>query len=410
MGRGRHSFVPGYCRVPMPDDVKPLKICHVITRLIVGGAQENTLLSCEGQHQAGHDVTLITGPTEGPEGSLMDRARGFGYRVEVVDAMRRNILPRKDWATYRHLRQRFSEIRPDVVHTHSSKAGIIGRLAAWDEKVPHVVHTIHGLSFTASNRALINAAYVRLEKLAATRCHTIVCVADAMARDSLAKGIGRAEQYVTVYSGMDTDRFLNPPRPREDVRGELGFEAGDVVVVTVARLFHKKGHEDLIAHAPRLCEKHPGLRFLWVGDGSLRGQFERELAEKGLLPRVKRVGLVDPERVPELVAASDILAHPSRREGLARALPQGQLAGLPVVTYDVDGNAEGLIPGETGYAVEPFDTDAFAAHLDALAGDPALRHSMGTRGRAFAKARFDTSVMVKELERVYRRQPIGVPA
>src|SRR5256885_9465627 len=104
-----------------------MRIVHIITRLIVGGAQENTLLSCEGQHDRGHDVTLITGPALGPEGSLMERARAYGYRVEVIDDMHRAILPTKDWRTYRALIARFRELRPDVVHTHSSKAGIIGR-------------------------------------------------------------------------------------------------------------------------------------------------------------------------------------------------------------------------------------------------------------------------------------------
>src|SRR3954454_14937715 len=102
-----------------------MRTVHVITRLIVGGAQENTLLSCEGQHDLGHEVTLITGPSLGPEGSLMERAERHGYRVEVIDAMRRSILPMKDVRTYRWLVRRLRELRPDVVHTHSSKAGIV---------------------------------------------------------------------------------------------------------------------------------------------------------------------------------------------------------------------------------------------------------------------------------------------
>ena len=112
-----------------------MKIVHIITRLIVGGAQENTLLSCEGQHNLGHDVTLITGPSLGPEGSLLDRAQSFGYRVIVLDSMRRAILPGKDYFTYRALVKQLRDLNPDVVHTHSSKAGIIGRWAASRAKV-----------------------------------------------------------------------------------------------------------------------------------------------------------------------------------------------------------------------------------------------------------------------------------
>src|SRR5689334_20757350 len=120
-----------------------MRIVHIITRLIIGGAQENTLLSCEGQHDAGHEVTLITGPAIGPEGSLLQRAQSYGYRVEVLDAMRRAILPVKDFSTYRRLVDRLRDLKPDVVHTHSSKAGLLGRWAASKARVPVVIHTIH---------------------------------------------------------------------------------------------------------------------------------------------------------------------------------------------------------------------------------------------------------------------------
>src|SRR4051812_15870277 len=134
-----------------------MRIVHIITRLIVGGAQENTLISCEGQHGRGHEVTLITGPAMGPEGSLMERAMAGGYRVEVVEQMRRAILPGKDYSTYRWLVKRLREIRPDVVHTHSSKAGIIGRYAAAKAGAAAVVHTIHGLAFTSSTSRVVNS-------------------------------------------------------------------------------------------------------------------------------------------------------------------------------------------------------------------------------------------------------------
>src|SRR5580765_8517832 len=125
-----------------PEPHPLMRIVHIITRLIIGGAQENTLLSCEGQHDRGHDVTLITGPPIGPEGSLLERAQNYGYKVELIDEMRRSILPVKDFRTYRALVKRLEALKPDVVHTHSSKAGIIGRWAADRAKVPAIVHTI----------------------------------------------------------------------------------------------------------------------------------------------------------------------------------------------------------------------------------------------------------------------------
>jgi glycosyltransferase involved in cell wall biosynthesis len=379
-----------------------MKIVHVITRLIVGGAQENTLLSCQGQHDRGHEVTLITGPALGPEGSLMERAQGYGYRVEVIDEMRRAILPFEDYKTYRTLVRRFRELRPDVVHTHSSKAGIIGRWAAHRAGVPAVIHTIHGLAFTASTSRLVNGVYKWLERKTAPITTKIVCVADAMVEQSLAAGIGRRDQFVTVYSGMETEPFLHPPVTREQVRQSYGIGPDDVVVGTIARLFHLKGHEDLLELASSLCTRFPKLTFMWVGDGLLRGQFEEQIRKIGLNDRFILTGLVPPQRIAELCNAMDILVHPSRREGLARALAQGGLAGIPVVTYDIDGNREGVLDNQSGFVVPAFDKDKLATNLALLLEDNQRRQRMGEAGRRFALARFGARAMVEALESVYR--------
>jgi glycosyltransferase involved in cell wall biosynthesis len=379
----------------------PMRIVHVITRLIVGGAQENTLLSCEGQHGRGHEVTLLTGPPLGPEGSLMERARGSGYAVEVIDDMRRAISPLRDLRTYRALVRRFGELRPDIVHTHSSKAGIIGRRAAARAGVP-VIHTIHGLAFTASTSRWVNAMYKMLERQAAPLTGRIVCVADSMRDQSLAAGIGRREQYVTVYSGMETAAFVNPPVPRQHVRRQLGLRDEHIVVGTIARLFHLKGHEDLLDIAPDLCGRYPQLRFVWVGDGRLRPAFEQRLQRMGLRDRFVLTGLVPPAEIPQLTSAMDILAHPSRREGLARALPQGSLAEKPVITYDIDGAREGVIDGKTGFVLPPFDREKLSRSIAVLLEDGALRRTMGHAGREFAMGRFDARVMVEALEQIYQ--------
>lgn len=378
-----------------------MKIVHIITRLIVGGAQENTLLSCEGQHAHGHDVTLITGPALGPEGSLMERARLAGYRVMEVDAMRRAIGPIKDIASYRSLVKILRELKPDVVHTHSSKAGIMGRWAAHRAGVPVIIHTIHGLAFTASTHRLVNSVYRYAERVTAPISTRIVCVADAMGEQSLAGRVGKLGQYITIYSGMETAAFLHPPVPREQVRQSLGIAPDDIIVGTIARLFQLKGHDDLIAIAPELCQQFPRLRFMWVGDGLLRPQLMQKIREMNLESRFILTGLVPPSRIPELVNAMDIVVHPSRREGLARALAQGSLASRPVITYDIDGNREAMIPNRTGFLLHPFDISALRDALALLLRSPGKRDEMGREGQRFVLERFDAARMVDALQRLY---------
>ncbi len=215
------------------------------------------------------------------------------------------------------------------------------------------------------------------------------------------------EQYVTVYSGMETQPFLSPRVGRDEVRQRLGLRPEHVVVGTIARLFYLKGHDDLLELAPELCATYPKLRFLWVGEGILREQFEERMRGMGLRDRFILTGLVKPEQIPELVNAMDVLVHPSRREGLARAIVQGQLAGLPAIAYGIDGNREGMIADETGFIVPPFDRAVLAEKLKAALDDAELRRRMGERGRAFAEARFDTKVMVERLEEVYRDAGAG---
>lgn len=380
-----------------------MKVVHVITRLILGGAQENTLLTVDGlHHRHGDDVTLITGPAEGPEGDLFDRAKARGLRVELMPELVRAIRPATDWKAYRALRSSIRRLRPEVVHTHSSKAGIIGRAAAWDERVPAVVHTIHGLPFGPSESPLKNRLYVTLERWAARRCHAIVGVCDAMAEQALAEGVGRPEQYSTVYSGMDVDAFLNPPRPRAEVRRELGLLDDEVAFGTVARLFERKGHDDILAAAPAVLASNPQVRFVFIGDGLLRDSLKTDAARLGVGHAVKFTGLVPPDRIPELLNALDAVVHPSLREGLARVLPQALLVGRPVISYDVDGAKEVVLP-ETGILLPPRSIEGLEAAILRLAGDPALRDSMGREGRARFAERFRHETMTDQLRSLYER-------
>ncbi len=375
-----------------------MNICHVITRLILGGAQENTLLTCEGLYERGHEVTLITGPPLGPEGQLLDRARSAGYEVVVLDELRREIHPRRDWASYQALRGWLADRRPDVMHSHSSKAGILARRAAAGVGGMKVVHTIHGLPFHPYETYWRNALYVALERRAARWSDAIVCVADAMSRQALAAGVGRPEHYRTVYSGMDVGRFLERPPSADAFRASLNLPAGAVLVTQVSRLAELKGHEYIIEAARQLDDAR--VHFCFVGDGHLSDDLRGQIDRAGLGDRFHLTGLLPPERIPEVLHASDVLVHCSLREGLARALPQAMLAGLPVISYDVDGAAE-VVDETTGILLRPREVNGLADAIHTLANDRDLRLRLGQAGRQRCTRQFDHRIMVDQLEGLY---------
>lgn len=378
-----------------------MHVAHVITRLIVGGAQENTLLTCEDQHRDfGDHVTLVTGPAAGPEGSLMDRATQGGFNLRVIDSLRRSINPLRDWSAWRTIIAALREDRPDVVHTHSSKAGILGRAAAARLGIP-AVHTVHGSAFHYGQNALAYRAYVLAEKWAAKRTAHFISVADAMTRTYVDAGVAGHERFTTVYSGFDVEPFLSPARSPAEIRRELGFGGDAVIVGKIGRLFHLKGHEFLLAAAPAIVAANPHVRFLLVGDGILRGQIDRQIREIGLTDHFRFTGLVLPERIPELIHAMDVVVHTSQWEGLARVLPQALIAGKPVVSYDVGGAREVVVPGETGFLLPRDSVRELADAVVTLVADPALRDRFGTTGRERFTERFRHQTMTRRIREVY---------
>ena len=309
---------------------------------------------------------------------------GRGIGMHEVPDLCREINPLRDARCVGQLRALIARLRPDVVHTHSSKAGIVGRIAAYSPSrregaggwvpgsqgtamnmtpsqpavsgsgCPAVLHTIHGPPFMpvegSAVRRLkvraVNKAYEIAERYAARRCHLILSVADAMSSQFLARGIGRPEHYETVYSGMEVGRYLEPgdaSETRAAMRRALGFTDGDFVVGTVARLAEHKGHDDILDACGEDLRANPSWKLLWVGDGWWKVRLLSRVASLGLSGRVVTTGLVPSERVAAHMRAMDVLVHPSYREGLPRTVPQALLCGVPVVATDVDGTREACI-------------------------------------------------------------------
>lgn len=387
-----------------------MKIVHIITRLILGGAQENTLITCKLLAERGHDVTLITGPALGPEGQLFDQTRGQKYRTIVVDEMRRAIEPVKDSISYFKIKRLLRELKPDIVHTHSAKAGIVGRYAAWSlkgqwaPKLPGVVHSLHGLSFHRYQSPWLNRFYIAIERATGRRTDYFISVADAMTEQNRAAGIGVDKPHVTAYSAIDEDLFMTPipERERAAFRRKHDIPGNAIVLVTIARLFMLKGHDYIIESAKELAKRFDNVIWLFVGDGNLADVYKRQIRDLGLMDRFRFTGLMPPDHIPLAIQSSEVLVHCSLREGLARTLPQAMLCARPAISFDVDGAREVVNPN-TGRLVEPKNVPQLIEACAELIADKALREKLGQAAQESVKTKFAPDTMVDTIEDVYRR-------
>ncbi len=386
----------------MEKELKAMRVTHVITRLIVGGAQENTVASVLGLHQKGVDVDLVSGPTTGPEGSLEVLFRKHPGLLSLSPHLVRPVYPMEDWRALRDLEQYFRKRSPDIVHTHSGKAGVLGRIAAHRAGVPIIVHTVHGPSFGVFQGAIANYIFRSAERYAAKYTTHFITVANAMTEQYLAAGIGKPERYTRIFSGFDLQPFL---AAKNDIglRAAFGIEPGDFVVGKIARLFELKGHDDLFAIAPEIIKRFPKTKFLFVGDGPWRDKFEMQARSLGLEKNFIFVGLVPPHDVPKYVGIMDALIHLSRREGLPRALPQALAAAKPVIAFDCDGAREICLNGETGFLVRAGDLATLKDRIGQLASDSGLREQLGSKGKQLVEKNFSVEQMVENIHALYVR-------
>jgi glycosyltransferase involved in cell wall biosynthesis len=230
----------------------------------------------------------------------------------------------------------------------------------------------------------------------------MISVADAMTDLMVEAKVAPREKFTTIYSGMEVEPFLAAEQLRAETRATYGFSDGDVVIGKIARLFHLKGHDDLITAASCVVRRVPNVRFLLVGDGILRDELQKRVADMSLEKHFVFAGLVPPTQVPAMIGAMDVLIHTSYREGLARALPQALIAGRPVISYDVDGAREVVVTGETGVLVPPQNTDALAEAMIQLAVDGRLRQQYGRCGQERFTDQFRHQTMTRRIRQLYQ--------
>lgn len=378
-----------------------MRVTHVITRLIVGGAQENTVSTVLGfQGKPNWEVDLLSGPTSGPEGTLEPLFEKYPGALSIVPSLVRPVQPVLDLKCYFALRKIFRATRPSIVHTHSSKAGVLGRLAAHHTRVPLIVHTIHGPAFGEWQGRLSNIIFKGAEKAADSATTHYITVADAMRDQYLAAGIGTPNKYTRIFSGFNLEPFRTASNDL-NLRKQYGLSSQDIVVGKIARMFELKGHDDLFAVVPELVRKNPRLKFLLIGGGPWEERFRKLAKDMGLENHFAFTGLVAPKEIPSLVGIIDFLVHLSFREGLPRALPQALAAGKPVVAYDCDGAREIAIPGKTGFLVRCRDHAGLVDAILTLSDNEPLRVQLGKQGQTLVSECFSVERMVDEIEELY---------
>jgi glycosyltransferase involved in cell wall biosynthesis len=373
-----------------------IRVAHVITRMIVGGAQETVLLAAALADTSRFEPVVVCGPQTGSEGSLHEEVRRRGVDLVLVPELVREVRPMKDARVVGALSRLFRERGTHVVHTNSSKAGIVGRLAARSAGIP-AVHTVHGWPFHDRQPSPVSSTWRLLERRTAPLARHLLVVADADRVKGLQAGIGHQDQYVTVRSGLELDRYGASAADREQVRAELGL-VDCVVIGAVGRLSPQKDPLTLVRAVAPLLRSRPDSRLLLVGDGPLRGDVAAAVAAAGVTAQVVLPGLR--RDVPRLLNAMDVFVLSSLWEGLPRTLVQAMATGVPVVATDADGVRDVVRHGRTGLVVPRGDVDRLRAAVASLLDDPARGEELASAARELVPA-FDAQVMVRRLEELY---------
>jgi glycosyltransferase involved in cell wall biosynthesis len=380
---------------------RPVGVCHVITQLELGGAQDNTLHTVASLRPP-YRACLVAG-----RGGLLDGEadRLEGVPLTFVDQLVRPIRPAVDSGAVRRLTALFRATSPTIVHTHSSKAGIVGRVAARLARVPITVHSIHGFGFNAWQPAPLRHGLMAMERMVAPLTTHFIAVSSANRRQGIDLGIVPPDRVTIIRSGIriaEFERAGNDPAMRNGrgLRGELGVDADASLVGMVACFKPQKAPLDFVEVAARVAAAVPNATFIMVGDGELRQAVVERAAALGLGSRLRLLGWR--RDVARVMSALDVLVHTSLWEGLPRVLPEAIAAGIPVVATGVDGATDILEDGVNGIVCRPRDIGALASGVERLLADRGLREGISARARGILPE-FDIDAMVRSQEALYGR-------
>lgn len=376
-----------------------IPVLHVITRLIVGGAQENTLYTAELLDSSRYKVEVLTGLQTGSEGNLFDDAIERGINISLLPEMVRQLSPILDLTAFRKLSYRISQNHYKIVHTHSSKAGVIGRLAAYKARSPIIIHTVHGWSFHKFMSPVLRILYISLERICAQISDALVFVSHRDMLIAKKTHIGNPDKYRLIRSAIPLDLFDPTLYDKEAIRKKLGVPNNALIVGYIGRFSAQKDPLSWAKVAINVSKVIPNSWFLLVGDGSLRHLVEDEFIHNGLGNRVIFTGIR--RDIPQLFSAMDVFMITSLWEGLPRVIPQAMSMKIPVVANNVPGIDEVIKHGSTGYLASIGDINLLSACVCEMLQKPELRSKMSEEAGKIVNEQFNLLNMINQIASLY---------
>jgi glycosyltransferase involved in cell wall biosynthesis len=380
---------------------------HIITRLDRGGSAQNTLDTCLHLDYRRYAVYLVHGPShesgmtateESQVQAQTDLARARGVRVMTVPSLVRRIDPLADMRAFWALRRIIRSIRPTIVHTHTSKAGFLGRLAAWTAGAPIIVQTPHGHVFYGHFGRLHSRCFLLLEKMAGIVTDRLVALTEQEGRDYRRYAVVPAEKLTTIHSGVDLSRFMSGNAQPLPQRSDCGLPESGPLIGFIGWLLPIKGPLHLLEAMPKICSRVPRARLMFVGKGDLETTLKRRTRELGLQSNVAFLGWRDD--IHRIMPLLDVFVLPSLNEGMGRVLVEAMAAGRPVVASRTGGIPDLIEDGVNGCLVPPGNADALADAVLGLIQHPESAREMGRRGEARSRE-FDLPAMVEKIEGLY---------
>ncbi len=387
----------------MNKNYSDIKVLHIITLFSIGGATENTIFTCEGLIKKSYKVDIITGPNISSEGSMFETTEKMGIPVFIFKNLKRQISVFHDFVVLIQLKNFISKNKYHIVHTHSTKAGILGRIAAWLARAPIIIHHNHANPYHRFQNYFVRNFYKLAEKFAGYFCDIIASVTHTIVDEMVTDSLAPRAKFRVIRSGFDIDKFRRFDNSNDVlVKEKYGITKEDVLIGKIARLSIIKGHIYLLKAFDRVSKEVPNAKLLFIGSGENKEQLQQIINEKKLNDKIIFTGLIPPDEIPSIISILDIVVHTALLEGLPRVFTQSMLMGKPVISFNLDGAHEVIKDGKNGYLIEPLNINMLSDRIIDLASNINKAREFGNYAKNNIKDDFTIEAMVENNHKLYQ--------